>query len=106
MSIQNGLQGLKLTSVGPFPRFLIMFIGVVAGPLVLLVIGGYNPNILGQASSAWSFLALALLLLICIGGGFLLFRRKSDAIERSLYQPAVPLKGAEMNAKTDHHEPT
>ncbi len=106
MFIQNGLRRLRITSIGSFPRFLIMFIAVVAGPLVLFVIGGYDPKILGQASSAWSFLAIALLILTCIGGGFLLFRRKSDAIERSLYQPEVQLKGAETNAKTDHNEPT
>jgi hypothetical protein len=106
MSIQNSIRRLRITSIGSLPRFLIMFILVVAGPLVLLVIGAYNPNILGQASIAWSFLAIALLILICIGGGFLMFRRKSDAGERSLYQPEALLKGAETNAKTNHHEPT
>jgi hypothetical protein len=106
MSIQTSIRRLRLTSVGSLPRFLIMFAMVVTGPLVLIVIGVYNPNILGQASIAWPFLAIALLILICIGGGFLMFRRKSDAGERSLYQPEVMLKGAETNAKTNHHEPT
>ncbi len=87
MSIQNSIRRLRVTSIGSFPRFLIMFILVVVGPLVLLVIGGYNPNILGQASIVWSILAIVLLISICIGGGFLMFRRKSDAGERSLYQP-------------------
>jgi hypothetical protein len=99
MSIQNSIQRLKVASIGSLPRFLIMFTMVVAGPLVLIVIGVYNPNILGQANIAWSFLAIALLILICIGGGFLLFRRKSDAGERSIYQPDVRQKGAETNAK-------
>jgi carbon starvation protein CstA len=90
MSIQNSIhsiQRLKVTSIGSFPRFLIMFIAVVVGPLVLLVIGGYDLSILGLASSAWFFLAIALLLIVSIGGGFLMSRRKSDAGERSLYQP-------------------
>jgi hypothetical protein len=64
-----------------------MFILVVVGPLVLIVIGGYDLSIPGLASSAWFFLAIALLLIVSIGGGFLMFRRKSDAGERSLYQP-------------------
>ena len=87
MSIQNSIRRLRVTSVGSLPRFLIMFTLVVGGPLVLIVIGVYNPNILGQYSIAWYFLAIALMILICIGGGFLMFRRKSDAAERSLYQP-------------------
>ncbi len=87
MSIQKSIRRLRVTSIGSFPRFFIMFILVVVGPLVLLVIGGYNPNILGQASIAWPFLAILLLISICIGVGFLMFRRKSDAGERSLYQP-------------------
>jgi uncharacterized membrane protein len=87
MSIQNSIQRLKVTSIGSFPRFLIMFIAVVVGPLVLIVIGGYDLSILGLAGSAWFFLAIALLLIVSIGGGFLMSRRKSDAGERSLYQP-------------------
>jgi hypothetical protein len=90
MSIQTSIQKLKVTSIGSLPRFLIMFTLVVAGPLVLMVIGGYNLNILGQANIAWSFLAIALLIFISIGGGFLLFRRKSDASERSIYQRGDP----------------
>ena len=104
MSIQHSLRRLKLTSIGSLPRFLMMFTLVVAGPFVLFVIGLYNPNILGQASRGWSFMAIALLLVISIGGGFLIFRRQSDAGGMSLSQPEVPLKGAEMNAKTNHHE--
>jgi hypothetical protein len=87
MSIQNSIRRLRLTSVGSLPRFLIMFILVVAGPLVLFVIGGYDLSILGLAGSAWVFLAIALLLIVSIGGGFLMSRHKSDAGERSLYQP-------------------
>ncbi len=104
MSIQNSIRRLRLTYIGSFPRFLIMFITVVVGPLVLLVIGGYS--ILGLAGSAWFFLAIALLLIVGIGGGFLMSRRKSDASERSLYQPEVLLKGGKTNAKTNHHEST
>jgi uncharacterized membrane protein len=106
MSIQTGIRRLRITSVGSFPRFLIMFSLVVVGPLVLIVIGGYDLSILGLAGSAWFFLAIALLLIASIGGGFLMSRRKSDAGERSLYQPEVLLKGTETKAKTNHQEPT
>ncbi len=106
MSNQNSIQTLRVTSVGSFPRFLIMFILVVVGALVLIVIGRYDLSIPGLASSAWFFLAIALLLIVDIGGGFLMFRRKSDAGERSLYQPEVLLNWVETNAKTNHHEPT
>jgi uncharacterized membrane protein len=87
MFIQNSIQRLKVTSIGSFPRFLIMFIAVVVGPLVLIVIGGYDLSILMLAGSAWFFLAIALLLIVSIGSGFLMSRRKSDAGESSLYQP-------------------
>jgi hypothetical protein len=97
MSIRNSIRRLEVTSIGSLPRFLVMFTLVVAGPLVLIVIGVYNPNILGQSNIAWSFLAIALLILICIGGGFLLFRRKSDAGKGFIYQR----KGAETNTKGD-----
>jgi hypothetical protein len=81
MSIQDVLQRLKPTSAGRFRHtaFLIMFIGVVVGPLVLFVIGGRNPAALGQHGLAWPFLAIALLLFISVGGGFLRFRRESRA---------------------------
>ena len=80
MSIQNVLRRLTATSAGQFPRSasLVMFIGVVVGPLVLFVVGGRNPNTLGQYSLAWSFLASALLLLVSVGGGCWMFRRESD----------------------------
>ena len=83
-----------------------MFIAVVVGPLVLIVIGGYYLNIIGMAGSVWFFLAIALLLIVSVGGGFLMSRRKSDAGEKPLYQREVLLKGAATNAKTNHREPT
>lgn len=104
MSIQNVLRGLKLTSVGSLPRFLIMFIGVIVGPFILFVIGGYNSNILGLGGSAWYFLGFALLLLISIGGGVWMFRGKFNPSKMSLYQTEKPLEAAETNAKTHHRD--
>jgi hypothetical protein len=104
MSIQNGLRRLKLTTVGPLPRFLIMFIGVIVAPLILFVIGGYNSNILGLGGSAWYFLGFALLLLISIGGGVLMFRGKFNPSKMSLYQTEIPLEAAEASAKTHHRD--
>ena len=106
MFIQDSLQRLRVTSVGSFPRFLIMFILVVAGPFVLFVIGGYDPSILGQAGMVWSFLAIGLLLLACIITGFLMFRRKSKAGEMSLSQPDISLQESDMNANRDHPKST
>ena len=79
MSVQNVLRRFKATSAGQFPRsvFLMMFIGVVVGPLVLFALGGRNPNTLGQHGLVWSLLGITLLLLISVGGGFWLFRRES-----------------------------
>lgn len=77
MSIQDVLQELNPTSVGRFRHtaFLIMFIGVVVGPLVVFVIDGRNSATLVQPSLAWPFLAIALLLFISVGGGVLKFRQ-------------------------------
>ncbi len=105
MSIQNSIRRLRVTSVGSFPRFLIMFILIVVGPLMLLIIGGYDLSIPMLAGSAWFFLAIALVLIVSIGGGFLMSRRKSDASEKSLYQSEILLKGEETNAKTNHNGP-
>jgi hypothetical protein len=79
MFIQDDLWNLKTASGDWFPnlKFLIMFIGVVVGPLVLLAVGGGNSNSLWQISLAWSFLAIAGLLLISLGVGLLIFRREA-----------------------------
>jgi hypothetical protein len=100
MFLQNGLQRLKLTSIGSLPRFLIMFIGVVAAPLMLVVIGGYNSNILGLVGSAWYFLTFALILLISIGGGVLMFRREFHASEMSIYQTETTTGSGRKNQST------
>ena len=77
MFTQDDLWELKAISGDwvPSSKFLIMFIGVVVGPLVLFAIGGRDSNILGQLGLAWSFLAITLLLLISIGVGLSMFRR-------------------------------
>jgi hypothetical protein len=79
MLVQDYLQDIKLVSGGRLPslKFLIMFIGVVVGPLVLLVIGGRDSGTLSETSLAWSFLMIAALLLISLGAGFLMFRREA-----------------------------
>jgi hypothetical protein len=87
MSIQDVLLKLKATSTGRFRRtaLLIMFVGVVAGPLVLLALGGRIPNAPDQPGLAWSFLAITLLLLMGIGGGFMMmFRRQPHVAKENL----------------------
>jgi hypothetical protein len=77
MFSQDNLQSLKAASGDWFHslKFLIMFIGVVVGPLMLLVIGGRGLNTLGEPGLAWSSLAITLLLLISIGVGIRMFGR-------------------------------
>jgi hypothetical protein len=77
MFIQEVLWNLKSVSGGWFSnlKFLIMFIGTVVGPLVLLALGGRESKALSETGLAWSFLAIALLLLISLGAGFSMFSR-------------------------------
>jgi hypothetical protein len=79
MTIQNVLQALKDACDSPPLRagFLIIFMCVVVGPLLVFVIGGRNANLTAQPGLVWFFLAIALLLVVGIGGGFLMFRHES-----------------------------
>ena len=79
MFSQDNLRDLKAASGDWLPslKFLIMFIGAVVGPLVLLVVGGRDSKTLSEPGLAWSFLAIALLLLISLGAGFSMFRREA-----------------------------
>jgi hypothetical protein len=79
MFVQDYLQDIKSVS-GDWRsslKFLIMFIGAVVGPLVLLVVGGRDSGTQSEIGLAWSFLAIALLLLISLGAGFSMFRREA-----------------------------
>jgi hypothetical protein len=77
MFSQDNLQGLQAASGDCLHslKFLIMFIVVVVGPLILFVIGGRSLNTLGEPCLAWSSLAITLLLLISIGVGIRMFGR-------------------------------
>jgi len=79
MFVQDYLRDLKAAYGDWLPglKFLIMFIGAVVGPLVLLAFGGRDSNALSETGLAWSFLAIALLLLTGLGAGFSMFRRGS-----------------------------
>lgn len=79
MFIQDDLRDLKAASGDWLPsfKFLIMFIGVVVGPLVLLAVGGLDSNTLTETGLAWSFIAIVLLLLISLGAGFSMFSRET-----------------------------
>jgi hypothetical protein len=85
MFIQDALQDLKAVSRDWFPglKFLIMFIGAVVGPLVLLAAGGRDSGTLSELGLIWSFLAIALLLLISLGAGFSMFRREARSLSIS-----------------------
>jgi hypothetical protein len=79
MLVQDYLRDIKAVSSGRIfgIKFLIIFIGVVVGPLVLLVVGGRDSGTLSEIGLALSFLAIALLLLISLSVGFLMFRREA-----------------------------
>jgi hypothetical protein len=76
---------LKAASGDWYPsiKFLIMFIGVVAGPLMLLAVGGRDANILGNIGLALSFLGIALLLLVSLGFGLSMFSREARVLSIS-----------------------
>jgi hypothetical protein len=79
MLVQDYLRDIKSVSGDWLSslKFLIMFIGAVVGPLVLLVVGGRDSRTQSEIGLAWSFLAIALLLLISLGAGFSMFRREA-----------------------------
>jgi hypothetical protein len=79
MFIQDDLRDLKSVSGDWFPslKFLVMFIGVVVGPLMLLAVGGRDTNTPSETSLAWSFLPIALLLFISLVAGLSMFRREA-----------------------------
>jgi hypothetical protein len=77
MLIRDYLRDIKSAYGDWLPglKFLIMFIGTVVGPLVLLVVGGRDSKTLSETGLAWSFMAIALLLIAGLGAGFSMFRR-------------------------------
>ena len=78
MLVQDFLRDIKSVSDDWLSslKFLTMFIGAVVGPLVLFVVGGRDSGTLSETGLAWSFLVIALLLLISLGAGFSMFRRE------------------------------
>lgn len=78
MLVQDYLRDIKAVSGVWLSglKFHIMFIGTVIGPLALLIVGGRDSGTLSAIGLAWSFLAIALLLLISLGAGFSMFRRE------------------------------
>jgi hypothetical protein len=77
MLVQDFLRDIK-SAYGDWLhglRFLIMFIGMMVGPLVLLVVGVRDLGTLSETGLAWSFMAIALLLLTGLGAGLSMFRR-------------------------------
>ena len=105
MFSQDNLQGLKAAS-GNWPhslKFLIMFIGVVVGPLMLFVIGGRSLNTLGEPGLVWSSVAITLLLLISIVIGIrMFFRRVADDLSISPKYKSTSSERVDVKAKTNH----
>ncbi len=80
MFVQDDLRDLKAVSGDWFPslKSLIMFIGVVVGPLALFAVGGRDSNTLWEIG-----LAISLLLFISLGAGFSMFRREARVLSIS-----------------------
>ncbi len=79
MFIQDDLQNIKTAFDEWLPslKFLLMFVGVVVGPLALLAVGGLDSNSLSVTGMVWSFMAIALLFFISLGVGFSLFSHET-----------------------------
>lgn len=77
MTIQSVLHELNDARSSLFVRvgFLIIFMCVVVGPLVVFVLGGRNASLTTQPGLVWFFLAIGALLAGGISGGSLMFRR-------------------------------
>jgi hypothetical protein len=77
MLIRDYLRDIKSAYGDWLPglKFLTMFIGTVVGPLVLLVVGVRDSKTLSETDLAWSFMAIALLLITGLGAGFSMFSR-------------------------------
>ena len=85
MFIQDNLRELNVVS-GDWIRdlkFLFMFAGAVAGPLVLGAIGGRGLNASWQHALAWPFLAISLLLFTSVSVGLWMFGRVARNISIS-----------------------
>ena len=71
---------LKVPQEGVFDRIALAagLVGVIAGPFVLLAIGGRDPATPNAPILPWYFLAIVLVLVLAIvGAGFVLFTRES-----------------------------
>jgi hypothetical protein len=102
---QNDQRELKTASGKWFhsSKFLIMFIGVVVGPLMLFVIGGRSLNTLGEPGLVWPSVAITLLLLISIVIGIrMFFRRVADDLSISPKYKSTSSERVDVKAKTNH----
>jgi hypothetical protein len=71
---------VKVPQEGALDRVAILvgLVGAVAGPFVLLALGGADPTNPSQPNLPWYFLVIVILLvLIIVGVGFVLFTRES-----------------------------
>lgn len=83
MSTQDVIQKLKLASTGSLTRTaaLIGIVAAVAGPFLMLTVGGRDANNLPW----YIWVIVPLLLLVVVGAGFLAFKREShDADDISI----------------------
>jgi hypothetical protein len=71
---------VKVPQEGAIDRVAILvgLVGAVAGPFVLLALGGADPTNPNQSNLPWYFLVIVILLvLVIVGVGFVLFTRES-----------------------------
>ena len=89
---------VKVPQEGRLDRIalLVGLVGAVAGPFVLLALGGADPTNPSQPNLPWYFLVIVILLvLIIVGVGFVLFTRESHYDEEISISPEHHREGTD-----------
>lgn len=89
MLFKNGLGEVQSKIENPSIRFLLMFIAVVPGSLLLFATGIREFSVLQQPSLTWSFLAIALLLSVSISLGRWMFGHTVNSLSITAALPLL-----------------
>ena len=80
MFVKDLLGEIPIKTQTPDTRFLFMFLGVVTGILTLFATRVHDYSVLQQPSLAWSFLTIAMFLMVSIAIGGRMFWRKTSRL--------------------------
>lgn len=89
MLIKNVCWEIQTKTEDPSIRFLLMFIGVVPGSLILFATGVRDFSVLQQPSLAWAFLAIATLVSVSTALGYWMFGQKTRPLSISAALPFI-----------------